>query len=487
MLVPTKFFREPSVGKSLRSNLRSSTGDGAAFGVMVGVGETYFPAFALAIGLGEVAAGLISSLPMLAGGLLQLVSLRAVDWLGSEKRWVLACAAIQGLAFIPLAVAGLIGSISLSTMLVVASIYWAAGLASGPAWNTWMQSIVPSRLRAKYFAGRTRASQFSTLAAFIVGGLLLQWSRGAELELLAFAGLFATAWFFRMVSVLCLARQETLKDTISDFQRPSRPSAMAEHESKDFVRTPVADCSATGPISSSGWKLLAFLVVMQGMVQISGPFFAPFLLEQLSYSYTQFVALLGVAFLSKGVALSLWASLAKKRGAGWLLWCGGLGIVPIAVLWCVSQNFVWLLFAQVLSGSVWAAYELGFFLLFFETLPLEKRTRMLTIYNFANTFAWCLGAAVGALILAQMGARHETYMLLFALSSIGRLFAVSLLLRAVPPSVSLKLPVRNIGVRVLGMRPSSGGLDVPILPSIPNPPRMSSGNVGFATEASSRE
>src|SRR6056297_3542830 len=101
MLVPIKFFRDPRAGRSLRSNLRSSTGDGAAFGVMVGVGETYFPAFALAIGLGEVAAGLISSLPMLAGGILQLVSLRAVSWLGSEKRWVLVCAAVQGLAFVP--------------------------------------------------------------------------------------------------------------------------------------------------------------------------------------------------------------------------------------------------------------------------------------------------------------------------------------------------------------------------------------------------
>lgn len=480
MLVPIKFFRDPRVGKSLRSNLRSSTGDGAAFGVMVGVGETYFPAFALAIGLGEVAAGLISSLPMLAGGLLQLISLRAVDWLGSEKRWVVACAAIQGLAFIPLAIAGIAGSISLSTMLVVASIYWAAGLASGPAWNTWMQSIVPSRLRAKYFAGRTRASQFSTLVAFIGGGMLLQWSRGADLELLAFAGLFATAWLFRMISVACLVHQETMHTmplfTQPDFSQPKfcPPESLAD-EKKLQKDLSLATTIPTKHISSGGWKLLAFLVVMQGMVQISGPFFAPFLLEQLSYSYTQFVALLGVAFLSKGVALSVWASLAKKRGAGWLLWCGGLGIVPIAVLWCVSQNFVWLLFAQVISGTVWAAYELGFFLLFFETLPLNKRTRMLTIYNFANTFAWCVGAAVGAIVLATMGARHETYMVLFALSSLGRLLAVGLLLRALPPSLSLKIPVRNIGVRVLGMRPSSGGLDVPILPSIPNPPGSATG------------
>lgn len=467
MLVPPKFFREfPGTG-SLRANLRFSTGDGAAFGVMVGMGETYFPAFALAIGLGEVAAGLISSIPMLAGGLLQLISLRAVDWLGSEKRWVLACATIQGLAFIPLVIAGLVGSISLSSMLLVASMYWAAGLASGPAWNTWMQSIVPSRLRAKYFAGRTRASQFSTLLAFIGGGLLLQWSRGAQLELIAFAGLFVIACVFRLVSVFCLSRQITLREPGDEL------NAMARSGSEQPTATAASTTASPGIVMGpTGWRLLAFLVVMQGMVQISGPFFSPYLLEELSYSYTQFVALLGVAFLAKGIAFSIWATYAKKRGARWLLWCGGLGIVPIAMLWCVSQNFVWLLFAQVLSGTVWAAYELGFFLMFFETLPVERRTRMLTIYNFGNTSAWCLGAAAGAVLLSRLGTGHDTYMMLFAISSVGRLLAIALLLRALPPSLKLRIPVRNIGVRVLGLRPSSGGVDVPILPSIPNPPRQ---------------
>src|SRR6056297_2787748 len=166
MLIPNSWGAVKASGSSLRSNLRASTGDGAAYGVMVGMGETFFPAFALAVGLGEVSAGLISSLPMLAGGILQLVSLRAVSWLGSEKRWVLVCAAVQGLAFVPLAIAAAIGSISLSVLLLLASVYWAAGLASGPAWNTWMQAVVPSRLRAKYFAARTRTSQLATLVAF---------------------------------------------------------------------------------------------------------------------------------------------------------------------------------------------------------------------------------------------------------------------------------------------------------------------------------
>ena len=95
---------------------------------------------------------------------------------------------------------------------------------------------------------------------------------------------------------------------------------------------------------------------------------------------------------------------------------------------------------------------------------------MLTIYNFGNTVAWCLGAAVGALILSRLEATQQTYTILFATSSLGRLLAIVLLLRALPLSTKLRIPVRAISVRVMGMRPNSGGLDVPILSSIPKAP-----------------
>ena len=64
--------------------------DGGFFGVMLGVGETFLPAFALAIGLGEVVSGLVTSLPIFFGGIVQFVSLRALSWTGSYKRWIIA-------------------------------------------------------------------------------------------------------------------------------------------------------------------------------------------------------------------------------------------------------------------------------------------------------------------------------------------------------------------------------------------------------------
>src|SRR4029078_11317551 len=86
----------------LRKNLRASVTDGATFSVMVGIGETYFPAFVLELGVGEIASALIASIPILLGAMLQLISPYAVAWLGSNRRWVVACGVLQSAAFLPL-------------------------------------------------------------------------------------------------------------------------------------------------------------------------------------------------------------------------------------------------------------------------------------------------------------------------------------------------------------------------------------------------
>lgn len=443
-----------------RGNLRASLADGATFGVMVGAGESYLAAFALAIGLGEIAAGLVASVPLLAGGILQLVSLRAVPWIGSEKRWVVLCAALQGLSFFPLVYAAMSGSLALVPLLAIASLYWAGGLASGPAWNTWMESIVPSRIRPRYFSQRTRLSQLCTLLGLVGGGIVLQWADSSGRTLLGFACIFAAAGCFRMWSVSWLIRHRAVSAPEGD-SRNHRAGAVRGAAAR---RRPAAAAAAPG---ISGIRLLSYLVAVQAMVQISGPYFSPYMLKQLDFSYSQFVTLLAIGFLSKVIALSWWPKLTRRGGARRLLWIGGVGIVPLSALWIVSDNIYHLALVQMYSGIMWAAYELGFFLMFFEALPLEKRTRMLTYYNLANMVALCSGALLGAALLQLLGGGQSAYWLLFATSSLGRLLALGLLfgaqLRAIRPI--------SICLRVLGVRLSASMVDSPILSSLEDRPR----------------
>src|SRR5262249_14687177 len=131
----------------LRSDLRLILGEGAASSMMVGAGESYLAAFALALGLGQVPAGLISTVPLLIGAVVQLISAPAVRYLGSHRRWVVGCATLQAASFVPLCLAALSGSASVTAVFAAAALYWGAGLATNGAWNTWVETLVPTRIR----------------------------------------------------------------------------------------------------------------------------------------------------------------------------------------------------------------------------------------------------------------------------------------------------------------------------------------------------
>lgn len=430
----------------VRGDLRASMIDGAAFGGMVGFGETYIAAFALAVGLGEMSAALVSSAPLIAGGLMQLASPMAVRVLRSHQRWVVICAFAQALTFVPLVVAALRGSISAVTLMAVVSVYWGTGLATGPAWNTWIGTLVPRPIRSRYFANRTRVSQASVFLGFLIGGALLQSQAAVGRSLIAFAILFGMAGTCRVISAWMLMRHS------EPVPLPQNMRSISWGKIFHHLR------------ASSGGKLLVYLFAVQAAVQMSGPFFTPFMLKQLQFTYLELSGLFSVAFLAKVLSLPAWGRIAKRIGARNLLWVGGVGIVPMGAAWCVSQHYAWLVAVQAFSGVLWAAYELAFFLLFFESIAEEERTSVLTIYNLLNTTAWVAGALLGGALLYRLEMSFNGYLVVFALSSLGRLFALSLLAR-VP---QLVVDSNEMGVRTVAVRPGAASIDTPVLASLPD-------------------
>ena len=388
---------------------------------MVGVGESYLPAFVLAMGMGQVAAGLITTIPLLAGAVLQLISPAAVRFLGSHRRWVVTCAALQAASFVPMAIAALLGHLPVVVMFALAAVYWGAGLGTSPAWSTWVATLVPGRMRASYFSRRTRVNQFATLAGFVVGGFSLQWLAAVDQRLLAFAMLFLLATLCRGVSTSLLACQ-------------SEPQGMPNGHRQVSLR------EFFGRFRSAGdGRLLVYLLSVQAAAQIAGPYFTPFMLRSMNLSYITYVSLIAVSYAAKAVTLPALGRLARRFGTRTLLWAGGIGIVPVSGLWLVSDSLVFLMFVQALAGVTWAAYELAMFLLFLETIPAEERTSMLTNFNFAHSLATVCGSVVGGALLFGLGKQPETYLLIFALSSAARALTLVVLWH-VPSTVRAESP-----------------------------------------------
>ena len=380
---------------------RSSLADGAGYGGMVGFGETYFSAFALALGLGELMAGLVASLPLLAGGIMQTISPLAIRRLGSHKHWVVCCAAIQSLTFVPLFLAAWRGHLSGMALLWIAAVYWAAGLATGPAWNTWIGTVVPAATRAGFLGLR-----HARLAGGRVPGLSAGRHRLA-VGLRPRHGVLRRSP--RCLPSPALSRGFSVWMLCADSEPTPIPEQHEElrwremrHQLADGQRRTLADLSGRAcrrpcscPARSSPrscWR------------NCTSP-------------TATYVLLISVAYLSKVLTLPAWGRVAQRIGAHRLLWIGGLGIVPISGGWILSQHLSWLLVLQVISGAAWGAYELAFFLLFFESIAEEERTSLLTFYNLFYTAAWVCGALVGGTILAACGTSYWGYLLIFGVSS----------------------------------------------------------------------
>ena len=414
---------------------------------MVGAGETYLAAFVLALGMGELSAGLIATVPMLAGAILQLVSPAAVRALRSHRKWVVLCALAQAASFVPLIAAALYGRIDRIAVFAIAALYWGAGMATGPAWNTWVSTLIPAPMRAQYFAKRSRAAQIAVLAGLLAGGIGLQFGSSYGKPLLAFAILFFVAGTCRFISAGLLAGQ-------SEPQPPDQ----------NHREVPWRELVGRLRHGQDG-RLLFYMLAVQMTVQISGPYFTPYMLGQLKMNYGQYLLLIATSYSARVLVLPALGGLVRRLGARKVLWFSGLGIVPLSSMWLVADSVMYLFVVQLIAGAVWAAYELTTFLLLFETIREEERTSVLTTFNLAHAVMTVGGSAIGGFILTQLGTDQGAYMAVFAISGGVRILTLVLLVRAVRVIPLPKLPAEpvQLPIRVMAVRPQLGAIERPIL------------------------
>ena len=431
----------------LRSDLRAIYLDGIVYSLMVGLGETYVPAFALALGKSEAVAALVATLPMLAGALLQLLSLRLVPHIRSLRRWVVLCVLLQALCFAPLIACAWSGRMPTLLLFAVMALYWTVGLSSGPAWSTWVETLVPRPLRIHYFAVRTRMLHAAALAGLALGGWLLQETRAALPATRGFVILFAGAALARTASALCLAGQSERAEA-----RPrTRIVGLAE-----FARR-----LAHG----RDGRLLAYMLALQFSAQVAQPFFTPFMLSRLELDYAHYMGLVSAAFLAKSLSLGLHRRFAQRFGVRALLWAGAIGLVPCSLPWLATDSYVLLCATQLFTGAAWAAWELATFLLVFDAVEAEERPSVLTSYSAGNALAFVLGSLGGTALLTGAGAGRTGYVLVFGASALLRLAALGLLAR-VPRFEPRAAP---LGSGVEALRPSAGSIDEPLLPQLERP------------------
>jgi hypothetical protein len=395
----------------LHRDLQSIIGDGVFYSVMVGLGETYVPAFVLALGHGAQASALITTLPMMLGALAQLAAPYGVRRVGSYRTWVVACARLQAACFLPLVATALGAPLGLVALFAVMSSYWGFSLSTGPAWNAWVETLVPFERRARYFATRSRLANAALLGSLLATSLALFGAIGTPRALPLFAALFGCAALARFGSASFLARQS------------ERPGLARTHD-------------ALSPLDSlrrlRGTPAARLLLAMLGLTfgtWIAAPFFVAYMLGPIGLDYTEFTIVSAIVFVARVAAAPVLGRIAHRVGVQRIFTWGAFAVVPLPALWLVSHDLFWLLAVQVLSGVAWGAYEYATLLIFFERIDARSRTSVLSLYNAANAVAMAGGNLVGALVFGGFAASAGDFAGVMAASFVARLAAVAFLRR----------------------------------------------------------
>lgn len=329
----------------LRQTLRCSQVEAVASSTTTATGDNFFNAFAVYLQASILQIGWLTAFPQFFGACFQLLSV----WLGAR---ITRRTLVVGFAVVQAVVVALMGLLalwhpqwSMVILIVLAIFYHASANVIQPQWRAWMGSIVPKRRRGVFFAARTRLTMATSLVMFLGGGYLLTLSESRGAAWLGFLLLFSVAAGGRLVSAWLLWKMH------DPDPHPPMP------ETRVFVETMRHIAHSLHDKTFRHYSL--FVAGMQGMVAISAPFFAVYMLTELKFTYLQYSLNAVASIATQFVTLNLWGRVSDRFGNRLVMIITSCILPTLPLWWLVSPNFYYLLWVQALSGFAWSGFSLS--------------------------------------------------------------------------------------------------------------------------------
>ena len=374
---------DKSIVRKVENALRFSTAEGMAYGAVMGFGDNYIVAFAVALQTSNFQIGILCSVPGFLASLAQLWDVNLVRHLKSRKTLVLIFALLQALMFIPILGLAFLPSASDGWWLILfATIYSISAALVSPAWGSIMAEVVPEHLRGRYFSLRGSLSTLTNTITLLAGGIFLTFL--ARKALWGFAILFGAAFLARIISWGLLTKL---------FEVPHKITIQNKVKTSDFARSLV---------STNLGRYMLFIFSMSFAVNIASPYFAVYQLQDLKFSYFTFAALGTASSIATLLTISRWGRAADRIGNLKVMSVTSALIPLIPLLWLVSTNLLFLGFVQVFSGLAWAGFNLCSVNYLYDATSIENRTRYLAYFNCGNGLAAGLGALLGGYLITHM-------------------------------------------------------------------------------------
>lgn len=463
--------------------------EGVLYAGMVGCAETWFVADAIRLGASALEQGLTVGLPLFVGALGPLLVLRWLARGARRKRLTVGFVGAQALTMVAVALADWSGRQTPGLVILGACLYQICGQGSAPVWSSWYGDLVPETTRGAYFARRTRAVQYAIAFSMAGAGLVLQ-----LFEPRTFLAGVTTAWWPEHAAA---GRGFAIVFGLSALSRSLSTLLLALSPEPPFrglaTTTKVAQFLKTTR-GSNAWRLVAGSGAFYLCVYLSSPFFVPFMVEELRFSYLWLMAALAIQVLLKAILQSRFGASIDRHGprAVWVLAALACAFVTLPYLWAhvlpaagsggLPWGGIWVLTSQSLAGIAWGCFEVALFVLILETTFRATRPHAVAAQSILNGFGQLTGSLLGGLFLALTS---RAFRWLFVVSVAARIVMALVLPRLVHERPDRPtIGARALLLRVVGLAPGEMTLQgyAPTAPTSPNPATFPIGAIG-ASEA----
>ncbi len=389
---------------STKQHVRASFRDATYTNLNIGMAESYFVAFMLALGISEVVSGLGTVIPQFIGVIFQLFSIRSFFTKFSLRKRMILFLSIQAFSLIPLIAAGIFQINSPYLIIGILGIYWASLLSLNPPWNRLMGHTVPLLFRLKFFSIRSQFAQFSIFIGLITSGVILYLAKEPGLELPVFVGIFSLGFLLKCMSIY------EVKFNHKDYELP--PGSEHRVRLRDFL----------GRLRGTDQgKLISFLFLFHVTVYFCAPYFSPYMLGRLKLNYLEYMAIGSIAYFGRVFTLKLLQKWARARHIDKIFLIAVIGIATTPLSWAVSQVFWWIMIIEFISGCCWAGFELSTVLMYFQKIDDRERTSIITYISLLNITGMFLGSLLGAVFMKILPSSWDSYLTLFSLATCLRL------------------------------------------------------------------
>jgi MFS family permease len=395
---------------SERRSLRWFWFDGLFANAGEAIVAAYLSLFVLALGATRAQIGLMSALSSLTAALFLLPGAGLVERWGRRKSLVVLSGGGVGravlllLALLPLAFSG---RAAIAVVIVLIVLRSAAGNLCFPAWMSLTADIVPLSWRGRYFSSRNIVMSVAGMATTYLVGLLITrvgGLAGYQIALgLAFAiGALSTYSFARINEPPApVAAQKVGRDSRGSLVRQLR-------EHPGFL----AFCA-----TAAMWNF---------SFNVAAPFFNIYLVEGLNATASMVGLLSVVSSLTALPGQRLFGILTDRWGPRRVQLLTGLLIPVMPLCWVLVSSPWHVVPINLVSGFLWAGYDLGSFNSLLALMPEDRRARYSALYQVIVMVAFAGGAALGGVMAEVWG-----YKAIFVLSGIGRFSAALLFARFV--------------------------------------------------------